>query len=252
MVKIEVKPLPVKNGIKLPIDNTAEHLPKRFCFMPIYGNRNTGKSVLITNMINNNLKDVYKDIYIFSPTCDYDLTYKSIKHIPNVHFVSDPTPEFVEYIFKHHENIYKKYLKFLENGKPKKNSIKSIFGESQFQENIMEFKTPPFTLFCFDDLSQDYKRYEKILKRLSYTARHNGISVILTSHQIRALPPCCRSQATQFILFRIPEFEQTKFIEENCDIMSMKNLDKLYKHATSQPYQFLFYNGKKFSIGFES
>ena len=97
-----------------------------------------------------------------------------------------------------------------------------------------------------------YKKYEKILKRLSFTARHNGISCILTSHQIRVLPPSCRSQATQFIIFKIPEFEIEKWIYENSDLMTIKNLERLYKHATKERYEFLYHDGKKFSVGFET
>lgn len=245
-MKIDIKPLKFNQNIKLPPDTTPKWLPHRFFFTPIFGNRNVGKSVLITNMLYQGLKDVYKYIYVFSPTCKYDLTYQSIKNLPNVYLCDEPSPEFITHIFKHHEGIYKRYLKHLENKQKNKKEF------DIFDNNTDEFKQPPFTLMIFDDLSQDYKKYSKILARLSYTARHVGISCLLTSHQIRVLPPSCRSQSTQFIIFRIPDFEKQKWLYENSDLMNVKDLEKLLNYATSIPYQFLYYDGKKFSIGFET
>lgn len=255
MGRIDIKPLPNKINELLPKDNTPDFLPKQFMFFIIYGQRQTGKTVLISNLIERyGLKNVYETIYVFSPTAKHDLSWAPIRELKNLIIVDGDnlTPPMVEFIRQQQELKWDRYINFLTNKKKKerKNSRYDLYNESE-EEN--EFKKVPNCLMIFDDCSEQYNKYEKVLSTLASRGRHAGTSVILTSHIVRCLPVMCRNNATSFIAFRLRETERQKFIEEQSDLLSKKDLEKILDVATNDRYSFLYFNGdkNKFSIKFD-
>jgi hypothetical protein len=254
-MKVPVVPQTKPSWTKLlPVDKTPSHLPPRFSFCPIIGNRKTGKTTLLTNIVKD-VKDVYSSIFVFSPTCKKDWSWEYLdKSIPHLFLVDEPTPEMVEFVYNDQIKKYKKYIQQLKSKGEKRKKSGFDFNEEVEEERK---EKPPFALFIFDDLSSEYQYYQKILKKLAYTSRHDGTGVFITSHNVRSLPPGCRSNANALILFKIAEFERDKFVYEHSDKMSVKNLALLLDAATEQDFSFLFYNESKpkesrFSIGFES
>lgn len=219
---------------KLPKDRTPSYLPNRFFFQIIYGHRQSGKSNLIANVLSQ-LKDVYTNIYIFSPSSKSDYTFEHLdKTCPNIYLCDEPSPELIDHVFKIQCDNYKKYIARLKLAMKTPN--KFLLDDQELN------KPPPFTLFVLDDLSAEYQHYTKTLKTLAYQGRHHGCSVILTAHNIRCVPVGCRANSTSFCMFKLPKMEQTKWIEENSDLLPQEQLEALLHYATEEDYSFLYYS----------
>jgi O6-methylguanine-DNA--protein-cysteine methyltransferase len=75
--------------------------------------------------------------------------------------------------------------------------------------------------------------------------RHSSSSVILVTQGYKAIPKTIRTNCNALILFDIPNLSELKAIyEENPTDMSEQEWMRIYRHATQEPFAFLYINTK--------
>ena len=136
----------------------------------IYAPSNSGKTVLITNLIENIYRDAFERIYIFSPSISVDGAWKSTKRYLNEAIpVGDNEPSlyqenFDESIANEIMTTQKKITDHIKKNK-ESNRLLSI-------------------LIVLDDVADDTsQRNSKALKSLFVKGRHSHISIILSSQK---------------------------------------------------------------------
>ena len=85
-------------------------------------------------------------------------------------------------------------------------------------------------------------RNDRLVNRLFTRGRHARISTITSVHRIKnVVNPIVRAQATALFIFRQKAFlEPQNFLEENSPTAGKDVLEKVYRIAVAQPYQFLY------------
>jgi len=176
---------------------------------------NSGKSVLISNMISSKsfpYRDYFKDnIFIFSPTFNMG----SMTGIDNV---------------KKH-NIFDSF---------DTNIVNSIIAEQKdLVETYGKKKSSPI-LLIFDDVISDLDAKRKeFLKRAYFSLRHYNGSIILLSQQYKAVLKSVRLNCSDTILFEVSNESELQNISEEQNIEKDRFLN-IYDYATQvQPYSFL-------------
>jgi hypothetical protein len=169
-------------------------LPHKFlpnplaCFrLLIFSPSNSGKSNLLKNIITRDdfgySKYYGKNIFLFSKTLHLDSVWTDLK-LPKSHQLSEWNDSTVS--------------------------------------NIMQFaqKQPAGILLVLDDMitcgdAVNNKR-NSILKTLFFQGRHMGISLVIISQQLKAIPSCMRINATHLICFNLRnQSEEQDFVKEN-------------------------------------
>ena len=89
-------------------------------------------------------------------------------------------------------------------------------------------------------------RQNRLVNKLYTRGRHARISTITSVHKTKnVVNPIVRAQATALFIFRQKAFmELQAFLEENSATVGKDILEKVYRLATSQPFQFLYVNLK--------
>jgi GTPase SAR1 family protein len=212
--------------IKAP-NNTKEdeEIPKILFQVPfriaVVAPSNSGKSVLISNLISNPelpyRKLFKKNIFIWSSTFHLD----------------DPSFSMSDNIIK--TNVFNEY---------DENSVMSIVDEQiGIIKKYTKKKAPPI-LFIFDDVIQDLPMTKQnVMNKLFFSARHYNISLILLSQQYKMVPRSVRLNASDVIIFQTGNnAEITKIAEEQA--IDINKFKEILKHATSEPYSFLVIHNK--------
>lgn len=202
----------------------------------ILGPSSAGKGVLLQNMILDIYKDCFERIYIFSPSINVDHTWTPVKkYISEKIMKSNDEPEFYydSYDSESLEKIMENQKKIVEYQKKQKD-IKNVFQ----------------ILIIVDDFADDpsFSRNSKLLHSLFTRGRHSGISTIVSTQKFAAIHPIIRVNATELIVFRLRNYQDTQmFLEEMGGMIDKKTLMDIYKMATEQPYSFLYVklNAKK-------
>ena len=102
-------------------------------------------------------------------------------------------------------------------------------------------------------------RNNRLVNRLYTRGRHARISTITSVHRIKnVVNPIVRAQATALFIFRQKAFvELQNFLEENSATVGKDILEKVYRIAVAEPYQFLYVDlratdpNEMFFIGFK-
>ena len=194
----------------------------------ILGPSQSGKGVLLQNMILDIYKKCFERIYIFSPSINVDHTWLPVKkHISETINKKDDEPNFYydTYDPENLEAIVDSQTKIIEY--QKKHNHKQIFQ----------------ILIIVDDFadSPDFSRQSKLLHSLFTRGRHSGISTIVSTQKFSAIHPIIRVNATELFVFRLRNYQDTSmFLEEMGGMIDKKTLMEIYRMATKEAYSFLY------------
>lgn len=209
----------------------------------IYAPSNSGKTVLITNLIENVYRDCFERVYIFSPSISVDDAWKSTKRYLNQSInlgENEPSlyqENFDESVVDEIMSTQKKITDHIKKNK-ESNRLFSI-------------------LIVLDDVADDTsQRNSKALKSLFVKGRHSHISIILSSQKGSLLNPVARVNADSIYVFKLRNFQDLDMliVEFSALVNDKKEMLEIYKKATEKPYSFLYINLKgqpRFYINFQ-
>ena len=200
----------------------------------IYAPSNSGKTVLITNLIEHIYRGCFERVYIFSPSITIDDSWLSTKKYldSTINFSDDEPslyhPNFDEHVVEEIMTTQKKVIDHIKKNKTH-NKLYSI-------------------LIVLDDVADDNnQRNSQALKSLFVKGRHSQISVILSSQKGSLLNPVCRVNADSLYVFKLRNFQDLEMLvtELSALLGDKKEMLNVYKRAVEHaPYSFLFVNLK--------
>jgi hypothetical protein len=212
------------------IDKDTDTLDKRVfgkkSFAIVYGSRFTGKSVLLSNLVEQFYlgKNGFKSILILTPSLA-DKAWNNIRGHRKVTVFNKCTNSLLEDLFKDQEKLVAK-------NKKKNVSI----------------------LLIVDDFATQGKCL-KALEELAIRGRHAQITVVVTAQYSRLLSPVIRQNATDVVLFKLSDFELKNLAEEGLrSMVPVEEFVEWVKEHTQKPRDFVYINlrdaERVFNIGF--
>ena len=182
---------------------------------------NSGKTVLISNLISNPelpyRKIFKKNIFIWSST--FSLVDESFSMSDNI----EPS------------NIYDEY---------NEESVMTIVNEQMNHIKKLGKKKCADLLFIFDDIINDLPpKKQSIMNKLFFSARHYCINILLLSQQYKMCPRPVRLNASDIILFQTGNNSEMKIIAEE-QAIDANEFIRIYKDATKEPFSFLTIHNK--------
>ena len=204
---------------------------------------NSGKTVLITNLIEHVYKDCFERVYIISPSISVDDSWRSTKkYLDNSITVGENEPSLYQETFNEAtvNSIMDTQKKLTDHIKKNKDSnrLYSI-------------------LIVLDDVADDTsQRNSKALKSLFVNGRHRHINIILSSQKGSLLNPVARVHADSIYVFKLRNYQDLEMllIEFSALVNDKKEMLEIYRKATEKPYSFLYINLKgqpRFYINFQ-
>lgn len=211
-----------KTNIPQPEASKSGILPTLPASFLVVGKSGSGKSTVLHNLLTNEklLKDYFDYIFVFSPVKTDDILQQL--HLPKENYINDFEEEFVD-------GIIDKLEKKIEDG----GGLGKVGNKTR-------------TLFIFDDILSKAKFLRgNVMRKLASANRHYNISMIINSQYYKAIPPIVRTNVSGIIFFPSCLAEVEKFADEQADPnMSKKEFMDIVRHATNEPYQFMFVNSK--------
>ena len=186
-------------------------------------------------------KSCFDRIYVFSPSVHVDPIWKPVKDMIESEILDMMNPNhakeqyfFDEPDFKAMEEIIDAQFAIIELSRQKKRKE-----ENQILILIDDFSSEP-----------EMTRSNRLVNKLYTRGRHARISTVCSVHRTKnVLNPIIRAQATALFIFRQKAFlELQAFLEENSATVGKDVLEKVYRLAVSQPFQFLYVNLKTLDI----
>jgi GTPase SAR1 family protein len=209
-----------------------EHLPSVPIRAVIAGPSGCGKTLLIVTMITdlyrkNDGKSVFKRVYVFSPSVHVDPAWLPVKK-----FVEDElkVPKAEQWAWDHYDPLALEQLIATQ---------KEVIAVAK-QEKVRRMFN---ILVVVDDFADNaaFSRRDALLHSLFTRGRHAFISTICATQKFRALSNIIRVNATALIVFRLrSEAELQAIVEEISAVYGKDTLIALIRHATEQPYSFLY------------
>jgi len=187
------------------------------CFvLTLVGPRSSGKSVVISNLVlrEEMMRGLFEEIIIISPT-----------------IYSDSTARFlIKEVGK--DRVYEAYSEEIIQGLI--NSVK----DKERHERQMK-------LIILDDVIGSIPKYNSLVYNLTSKARHWSISMIISTQNLRELPPVCRNNTTNWAFFRSGNLKEIgKMMEEMGSLGSPDNCYALYTHCVEEPHKFMYVDTK--------
>ena len=191
----------------------------------------SGKTVLLSNLILKMWRGCVERVYVFSPSVNVDQTWEAVKkYQEDVMKVKESDAEklyFDHYNPEELEHIIDTQHKVILHLKKQKHS--HLFS----------------VLVIVDDFADDptFSRHSKLLHSLFTRGRHNSISTIVSSQKFNAVDPIIRVNATFLVVYKLRNTKDLEpFLEEISGMIGRKELIELYQMATKDPYSFLYIN----------
>lgn len=199
------------------------------CFvnMMLVAKKNSGKSVLITNLIKimANKKDTI--VRIFSDTILNDLTF--------LQFVREFNKEGGHIEIYQNPDVVKPQLKEIDEFFKNKHKSEKYF------EKKMKF---PLIIYIFDDFRDELLNgRNNLISSISSRNRHRRTVLIYSSQKYKDMAPIVRQNANVICLFRGMNHDNLDMIYKeiiNTANMSFEEFQKIYEDATSEQYNFLY------------
>ena len=183
------------------------------CFvMTLVGPRSSGKSVVINNLIlrDEMLRGLFEQILIISPTIHSDSSSR--------YLIAEAGKE----------NVYEAYSEHIIQ-----NLIDSVKDKEKHERSMK--------LIILDDVIGSIPKYNSLIYNLTSKARHWSISMIISTQNLRELPPVCRNNTTHWGFFRSGNLKEVeKMLEEMGSLGSKENCYELYTHCVEEPHKFMY------------
>ena len=209
------------------------HLPQVPLRMIVAGPSGCGKTMmiisLITDLYRRGGESVFKRVYVWSPSVHSDPCWEPVKQFVEKKLKVPPEEQWA---WDHYDPAA--MLEVIEQQRKvialaKERGHKKLF-------NI---------LLIVDDFADDPRmsRQDRLLHSLYTRGRHAFISTIVATQKFRALSPVIRVNATALCVFRLrSEQELMAICEEISAVYPKDTVIALIRHATEEPYSFLYVN----------
>ena len=100
-------------------------------------------------------------------------------------------------------------------------------------------------LIILDDVIGSIPKYNSLVYNLTSKARHWSICMIISSQNLRELPPVCRNNTTNWGFFRSGNLKEVgKMMEEMGSLGSPENCYALYCACVEEPHKFMYVDNK--------
>ena len=202
-------------------------MPKLPCRSILLGSSNSGKCILLQNLILDIYRDCFERVYVFSPSIFVDHTNKAITDYldSKIQLSEDEPPLYYDhYDPESLENIINTQKKIITHQKSK--NVKKLFSIAIVVDDFA------------DDVS--FSRSSKLLHSLFTRGRHSQISTFVATQKFNALATILRVNADTLYVFRLRNYSDLNtFLDEVSAIVDRKTLLQMYKKATDQDFGFL-------------
>lgn len=197
-----------------------DFLPEPFCNVFLLAKKNSGKTTIIKELLNNILcSDLEQKVYFFVPTFDKDVIYQEIK-------------ETLE-----NYDIDYQVFKSIEEKSSGVNNLKDVL--DSIDETDLDNYEYAENIFIFDDISEELNNIW--LHPLVKENRHYKSAVLMSSQYITDLTPAARSQIDFCLVFKKQSNDNLKHLYRSMDIsIPFDYFYKLYKQATKGDHNFLY------------
>jgi len=229
--------------------------PKELCTTYILGKKESGKTVLIWNIIQHRIEK-NTTVVIFCPTVYADhgwiniLEWLENNDIPHMIHTSiynnDGTNALKELVSELEDEAKARYDDMKESKKKKHKSDKfdvhkvlNPEEETEKKERKPKYKAADY-LILIDDLSDEIG--DSSLPTLIKKHRHFKTQLIISNQTLNDLPLSARKQLDYWIIF--PGLDDIKLREvyDRCTLqIDFDQFQDLYYAATSKPYNFLYF-----------
>jgi hypothetical protein len=183
------------------------------CFvLTLVGPRSSGKSVVISNLVLRDefMRGLFGEIIIISPTIHSDSTARYL----------------INEVGK--DKVYEAYSEQIIQ-----DLIDSVKDKEKHEREMK--------LIILDDVIGSIPKYNSLVYNLTSKARHWSISMIISTQNLRELPPVCRNNTTHWAFFRSGNLKEIgKMMEEMGSLGSPENCFNLYTHCVEEPHKFMY------------
>lgn len=240
-------------------------LPQHEFSMLIVAPKGSGKTNFICNLLINQYKGYFHQIWICSPTIDNDEKWDYIKSCKHILSENKDLQKILAGIKK---NI--KLPKIFTDPYHEEKTFDGCIPKEDFFSNMSEIpqrveeqnkiisnlkareiKHAKFAadriLVVMDDQAGLFKNGNNSNPMVNYVIkhRHSNTSVIVVTQAYKAIPKTIRTNCNSLILFDIPNLSELKVVyEENPESMDEEQWLKVYKYCTKEPYSFMYINNK--------
>ena len=189
---------------------------------------NSGKSVLLQNIILDIYRGCFERVFIFSPSIHIDSVWK-------------PVLDYCRDDLKQHENEKEHYYFDTFDQTEFKNII-------QTQAKIIKHMKDRGMkkLYNIAIIIDDFLDNQKFLKRtpdldmLFLRGRHLYISTFISIQKYKGVSNVIRLNINDMYLFKLRNYADLEsFLEEFAALADKKTIEKIYRMATDEPYGFL-------------
>ena len=211
-----------KDKIEQPKLSEENVIPKLLTSSIICGRSGSGKSVLISFLLNAEqcFKNVFDMVCLVSPTATSDDVQKSFPVTDEVCICDDleKAPEFIQTLMDKQKELIK------ENGA----------------------SDSPLLCLILDDVAGSTKFLNtKQFTKCFTQSRHYNMTVFVLTQQYKNIPKRARMQANNIFFFKSPETESHSIVEDHTPPgYSKRKMLELINYATHEPYSFLYINYK--------
>ena len=202
-------------------------VPNRIC---ILAQSNSGKTVLIINMLKKVYLKIYDDIYIISHSINLDRNWDSIRgDIPDENLKSEYDEDDLKKIVDRHLAIREKQR---EAKKRRLGQLLVVLDDVIDNKDVISLKM------------------DSLLTTLFIRGRHLGISVWFSSQKYKtAIPRIIRLNCSHYIIFRLSQkSERDAILDEFSALVPMDVLNEIYDKATNERFSFLYIDRTKHDI----
>ena len=208
-----------------------EHVPSLPTRMILLAPSGSGKTILLQNLLLDVYRGAFQRIYLFSPSVHLDHAWDPVKKYVEKTLGVDPERE--PYAFDHYAAgalaaIVQRQRKVAELQKRQEGS-KEIYGVA----------------IVVDDFADDARRMrqDRVLDSLFTRGRHAMISTFVSVQKYTAVNPVQRVNASANVVFRLRNNQDLQtWLDENSAVYDKQTLQRIYEHATRDPYSFLYVN----------
>jgi len=206
--------------IKQPAD--YKYLPTIPFRLALLAQSNSGKTVLIINMLKKVYLDLFDDIVIISHSINLDPAWNELRgKIPDENMMDEYDSVRLKEIIDTHIRIREMQKK---EGKKRLGQLLIILDDIIDNNEIV------------------HSKQDSILNTLFIRGRHSGISCIFSSQKFKlSIPRIIRLNCSHYIIFRLGQkSERDSILEEFSALVDMNTLLDIYTDATGEPYSFLY------------